>query len=318
MSIIERAALHLEALEGSKKRTSAESTDASSFPVTPEGSGHDSFESARSVFHQRAVDDQTVSSDRTKKTSRTVSIDLGRLDEMGLVSPLQPQSRVMEEFRVIKRPLLQNVRGSGVSHVKNANLIMVTSALVGERKTTSSVSLALSMAMELDRTVLLVDGDVARPSVLRTLGVSSEAGLLDLLVDPSVQISDVLVRTNVEKLTLLPSGRFQPHATELLASEAMARLLAELATRYSDRIIVFDSPPLLITNEARVLAGHMGQIVVVVEAESTKQAAVREALAVIEHCPVKLLVLNKAKRASRPGNFSYYGYGSTAPYGYGT
>ena len=118
------------------------------------------------------------------------------------------------------------------------------------------------------------------------LGLPATRGLLDVLVDDAVDLSQVMLKTNVEKLSVLLSGTKHPRATELLASGSMNELLEDLASRYSDRIIVFDSPPLLVTTEARVLATHMGQVVVVVEAEKTPHAAVKQALASIEACPV--------------------------------
>ena len=121
--------------------------------------------------------------------------------------------------------------------------------------------------MELDNTVLLVDADVARPSLLNVLGLPPTKGLMDVLVNQATDLSEVLLRTSVQKLSILPAGTPHPKATELLASDAMTQLLEEMATRYADRILIFDSPPLLVTTESRVLATHMGQIVVVVEAE---------------------------------------------------
>jgi len=114
-----------------------------------------------------------------------------------------------------------------------------------------------------------------------------------------------LLRTNVEKLTVLPSGSRQRRATELLASEQMASLLREIATRYQDRIIIFDSPPLLPTTEARTLAAHMGQIVMVVAADATRQHAVNLALETIEDCEIVLMMLNKADKTDVG---TYYGY----------
>jgi exopolysaccharide/PEP-CTERM locus tyrosine autokinase len=163
----------------------------------------------------------------------------------------------------------------------------------------------MSIAMELDNTVLLVDGDVAHPMLPTLLGIPTSPGLLDLLTRDDLDVSDALLRTNVEKLTVLPAGSRQRRATELLASEQMAALLRELASRYSDRIIIFDSPPLLATTEARVLATHMDQIVMVVAAESTTQQAVNHALTAIESCEIVLLMLNKARRTDVG---TYYGY----------
>ncbi|TFW06314.1 chromosome partitioning ATPase, partial [Oxalobacteraceae bacterium OM1] len=193
--------------------------------------------------------------------------------------------------------------------VRRPNLIMVTSALPSEGKSFTSVNLAMSIAMELERTALLVDADVARPSLPGLLGVEPKPGLLDVLMNKDIQLGDVIQKTNVEKLNLVMAGTPHPRATELLASEAMGRLLDEIADRYPDRIVIFDSPPLLVTTQARVLATHMGQIVFVVHAEHTLQAAVKEALATIEACPVKFAVLNRAHQ----GNAMNYGYG----YGYG-
>ena len=242
--------------------------------------------------------------------SRTARIDLARLAEAGMVTPDRPRSAIAEEYRVIKRPLLRNATAVGPAQIDDGNLIMVSSALPSEGKTFCAINLAISMAMELDYTVLLVDADVSRPSVLNQLGLPPERGLMDALAGDVTDLSDVLLRTNIEKLTLLPAGMPHARATELLASEAMTQLLEQMSNRYPDRIIIFDSPPLLVTTESRVLATHMGQIVMVVEAERTTHSTVRQALATIENCPVKLMVLNKSRERG-PG--SYYGYG----YGYG-
>ena len=162
---------------------------------------------------------------------------------------------------------------------------------------------------------MLVDADVARPSVLRVLGLPAGPGLLDLLLNDSAELSSMLLKTNIDKLSILPSGTPHARATEMLASDAMTNLLADMAKRYSDRIIIFDSPPLLLTTEARVLASHMGQIVMVVQAEKTLRSDVQDALATIEACPVKLIVLNQA-RTTASGGYGY-GYGYSKGYGHG-
>ena len=245
--------------------------------------------------------------------SRQVELDFAGLDALGIITPAAPRSAIADQFRVIKRPLIANAIGKGAASLKHANLIMVTSALAGEGKTFTSINLAMSIAAELDHTVVLVDADVARPSMLRTLGLPPGPGLLDVL-ERKVDLAGALLRTNVDKLTLLPSGTHHAKATELLASDAMRMLLDDMATRYPDRIIIFDSPPLLLTTESRVLATHMGQIVMVVNAGSTSQANVTHALSTIESCPIRLMVLNKA-RTDGPGGYGYgYGYGA---YGYG-
>lgn len=242
--------------------------------------------------------------------SRTVHIDLVRLAEAGFVTPDAPRTKLASEFRMIKRPLLANAQPTAVGRSHNANLIMVTSAVAGEGKSFTALNLAMSMAMELDTTVLLVDADVAHPVVLETLGLPSSKGLMNVLTDQRLDLSSVILRTNIEKLSVLPAGTPHPRATEFLASDGMTQLVDEMAARYPDRIIVFDSPPLLLTTESPVLATHMGQIVLVIEAERTTEATLMQALAKIEMCPIVMTLLNKAS-ASSVG--SYYGYG----YGYG-
>lgn len=252
--------------------------------------------------NQPAAKDESV----VERTSRPqFDLNLAKLAANGFVTPDMPRSRIADEFRVLKRPLIGNVSGDRVVPIKHANLIMVTSSVPGEGKTFSAINLAMSIAMELDKTVLLVDADVARPSLPKVLGVPHGKGLLDVLKDKSIDLSEVLIRTNVEKLSLLQAGTQHSQATELLASAEMARLLDEISMRYEDRIIIFDSPPLLVTTEARVLATQMGQIVFVVNAENTLQRDVKQALATIEACPLKMMVLNQVRTVAQGA----YGYG---------
>lgn len=312
MSLIEKAAQRLDQL----KQASAEPGDEQLSPPAarpPAGAGPEPAAAApaRSLTQSSEVP-LTAPLAQAAPVSRTAHIDLGALAARGMVTPDEPRSSIAEEFRVIKRPLLRNATDTSAVRIENANLIMVTSALPGEGKTFSAINLAISMAMELDYTVLLVDADVSRPSVFRQLGLPPERGLMDVLAGEVTDLSEVLLRTNIEKLSILPAGMPHQRATELLASENMNRLLKQIASRYSDRIVIFDSPPLLVTTESRVLATHMGQVLVVVEAERTTHASVKQALATIESCPIKLMMLNKS-RQSGPG--SYYGYGYGYAYG---
>ena len=237
--------------------------------------------------------------------SRYVDINLARLHQMGMVTHDGGRTTAAEDFRNIKRPLLRNAAQAVAQGRRNGNLIVVTSALPGEGKTFCALNLAMSIAMEKDHTVLLVDADVARPSVLRVLGLPAAPGLMDILLDNAIGMADVIMRTNIASLSLLPAGRNHRHAAELLASQAMSALLDDIAGRYPDRIIIFDSPPLLLTSEANVLAAQMGQVVLVVESEVTTQREVREALRRLEDCPLVELICNKA-HAFAGGE--YYGY----------
>jgi exopolysaccharide/PEP-CTERM locus tyrosine autokinase len=240
-----------------------------------------------------------------KQSAHRVELDLVRMRQLGLVTAASGRTTLLEDFRIIKRPLLQRAFSERGPTDKPGNLIMVTSSLPGEGKTYCAINLAMSIAMELDHTVLLIDADVARPSVLRTLGLPAQRGLMDLLLDDKLDLADVMLRTNVDTLSILPAGTSTPRATELLASSAMTALVHEIAHRYPDRIVIFDSPPLLITTEAKVLASHMGQVIVVVEAETTTQHAVKDALRQLGSDNNVSLVYNKTKAFSSNG----YGYG---------
>jgi receptor protein-tyrosine kinase len=255
----------------------------------------------------RALGETSSGREIDGRRSREIRIDLARLALAGFVSPDAPRTQSADEFRVIKRPLLTQAFDTSDTAAGNRNLIMVTSALPGEGKTFTSINLALSIAMELDHTVLLVDADVARPAVLERLGIERAPGLLDILSDDRLDLSEVLLRTNVDRLTILPAGSPHDRTTELLASDAMNRLLGELATRYPDRILIFDAPPLLPSTESRVLATHMSQVILVVEAERTPQAVVKQALATIEDCPLVMTLLNKVAHSDVGSYYGYYG-----------
>lgn len=248
-----------------------------------------------------------------KRTQRSVTLNMEWIGAAGMLTPDTRRSRIKEEYRHIKRPLLMNIDGKGASTVKHANLIMVTSARPGEGKTFTACNLALSIAAERDRTVLLVDADVVKPSVARVLGFETDLGLVDFLIDDQLDLADVLLDTNVPSLTILPAGSKHHLSTELLASENMLKLATEMSSRYPDRIIIFDSPPLLATTEASVLASLMGQIIMVVSAGRTQQSHVKEALALLNPNQIVGFVLNKS-RGTLGSDYYGYGYG----YGYGS
>src|SRR5690349_9567144 len=318
-SLIEQAAKRLEELrragveapEGVTESAEAAVADGRDVATTPEAMvlALESRQASGSIGPRRPRDWREAKTapkaTDDESSQRRIEIDFARMRARGFVTPDSGSSQIAEEFRVIKRPIIRNAIGKGAARVKNGNLIMVTSALPSEGKTFTSLNLALSIATEIDSTVLLVDGDVAHPSIPEMLGAPHGPGLLDLLTRDDLDFSEALVKTNVDKLTLLPAGSRHRRSTELLASEQMAGLLREIASRYRDRIIIFDSPPLLATTEARVLATNMGQIVMVVAADATSHHAVNQALATIEGCEVVLMVLNKA---SRTDVGTYYGY----------
>ena len=239
-----------------------------------------------------------------------IEIDLNRLRLAGMVVPDSESSRIAEEFRIIKRPLLLKAFAKGSDRIENGHVIMVTSARPDEGKSFVALNLAMSLASEPNLNVLLVDADFHNPTVPLGLDFKAERGLIDALLDETVDLGDMLLRTNLNNLTILPAGRRHPNATELLASKRMVQLVDEIARRYSDRVIVFDSPPVLASSEPSVLALHVGQIAFVVEAEATGRRAIEEALSMVSGCKNISLILNKRRGWMGSEHFgAYYGYG---------
>jgi protein-tyrosine kinase len=239
-----------------------------------------------------------------------VEIEWAHLSELGFVAPGDSNTQSIEEYRNIKRPIVSNAFGKGSVGINRANLILVTSSLPGEGKTFTAINLALSIANERDRQVLLIDADVARPSISRVLGIKSGPGLVDYLDGQDISFSDVILSTNMPGFRVVPAGKLHKHSTELLSSNKMALLAEELSSRYSDRIIIFDSPPLLAATQGEILAKLVGQVVLVVEAERTLQSMVMESVDKLSSCDVVLAVFNKSNRNM---DIDYYKYG----YGYG-
>jgi protein-tyrosine kinase len=294
--IIEKAASRLGQAERVEEPPSAERLPQSTNDLNPKADN-------RNEGNVAGVSPALSPAGRVSKQGK---INLAKLRQAGMVTPDGERTQVAEEFRMIKRSLIRNAFNQGGVKIENGNLIMVTSSLAGEGKSFCATNLAMSIAMEMDHTVLLVDADVARPALTNYLGLETMPGLQDVLLDDKLDLADVLIKTNVEKLTILQAGTRHKHSTELLASQAMSDLLKEIADRYPDRIIIFDSPPLLLTSEASVLAAQMGQIVLVVEAETTTQRVVKEALRHVESCDVVNLIFNKAREASGGDYYGYY------------
>lgn len=210
-----------------------------------------------------------LSRDNAKRP--VLNLDADALESVGLFAPTDKRRRHTHEHRVIKRNLIDLKTTSGTSR-----LVMVTSALAGEGKTFTSFHLARSLAMELDRQVILVDADIPKRDMSRLLGCDSQPGLLDLLRDPSLTVQSLLVPTSIPQLWFLPVGRADEMATELLASDRMRQVAKELAEADARCTVVFDSAPLLLTSEAQSLAQVVDKQVLVVRAGVTSQDAVLE------------------------------------------
>jgi exopolysaccharide/PEP-CTERM locus tyrosine autokinase len=275
----------------------------------------DKFEKISSKTEQsekkiESFDENTKSSVEEPNISKEnyVSINWGALASEGFLDQNDTKSQLAEEFRVIKRPLVNNMEGGELNGIKRSNLILICSSLPGEGKTFVSINLALSIANELDKSVLLIDADVEKPSISKQLGIKQYPGLIEYLENDQVTFSDILLKTDLPNLNVIPAGKRHKYSTELLSSQRMYLFADEVSRRYKDRIVVFDSPPLLVATQAQILAELVGQVVLVIAAEETPQNVVNESVAKLTKCDVVMTLLNKTKR-----DFDLYGYN----YGYG-
>jgi protein-tyrosine kinase len=253
----------------------------------------------------------TSKSTRAGETLKPLALNLddNALDRLGLLPPADQRARLAAQYRSVKRQLINTIRTSRSQHDR---MIVVTSALAGEGKTFTSINLALSLARERDYSVLLIDGDVVKPTVSRLLGVDKLPGLLDAVRSESTDVEELLVKTTLRGFGVLSAGSSSGDTTEELASASMARVCARLLAQPS-RIVVVDSPPLLLTTEAQAIAQHMGQVIVVVDAHGTPQRAVLDAIDALGERRGVQLVLNRATRSTL--QTYYYGYGDGTSYG---
>ena len=241
---------------------------------------------------------------------QAVTIDQNALRAAGMLPPVHQEHEIAQQYRRIKRPLINNALGRGVAQLASGNIIMITSAVPGEGKTFMSLNLALSMRLEEDITVLLVDGDVVNPRFTQILGLESRPGLLDLVKDPALSAEMAILPTDLPGLSVLPAGRQEANATELVASARMHQVVSKLGSDNPARLVLFDSAPLLVTTESQALAHFAGQVVVVVHADQTPQHVVFDALETLAEDKPVFLVLNQITRHSHSGY--YYEYGSGA------
>lgn len=242
----------------------------------------------------------------TVRSLNFVEVDLDVLRAAGYLPPQEQEREIAEQFRHIKRPLVARAIGRGQERMPLANRIAVTSALQGEGKTFASINLAFSIALEKDVRVLLVDTDAARPETSRVFGVKGKPGLYDALANPELDAASLVYDTDVHGLRVLPAGSADVTAAEWLASPRMDEVLRRLLGNDGNTILVLDSPPLLVTNEAKSICEAVGQVVLVVLANQTPQRAVTDAVAHISEGKNVSLLLNGSETVSGVG-YGYYG-----------
>jgi protein-tyrosine kinase len=240
-------------------------------------------------------------------TGPIIKIDQDALRAAGMLPPAHQEHELAQQYRRIKRPLINGALGRGMARLPQGNLLMITSAVPGEGKTFMSLNLAFSMRLEEDVTVLLVDGDVVNPRISQILGADKEPGLLDVVKDPALSADSLILPTDVPGLSFLPAGKQDPNATELLASSRMFEVVSKLGGQDPARIVLFDSAPLLVTTESQALAQFVGQILLVVRADHTPQRVVFDALQTLAEGKSVSLVLNQNLHRLHSGYYEQYG-----------
>ena len=239
---------------------------------------------------------------------RRVRLRFGELRKNGMITPDNMMSGIAHEYRSIKRKLLSKARDPKTRSIVN-NLVMVTSALPGEGKTFTAVNLALSLAAERDLHVLLIDGDVIHPSTKDLFEQTDGKGLIDLLNGSCANISDVLYRCDdIPNLSVIFAGSPDRGVPELVSSRKMWDICVDISSRYSDRIIIIDSPPTLASTEPASMAMHVHQIIMVVAAGQADRTQLQTALESISGCRNISLLFNKAPRWHQVEGDPYYQY----------
>jgi protein-tyrosine kinase len=251
------------------------------------------------------------SEDRQKKTgwttptytqSQTVHIREQVCLDNRCVS-LLPKAIETDAYRVLRTRILQKAKLDG------GNTIMITSVLPGEGKTLTAVNLSIIMAKDYRQTVLLVDCDLRKQSVHQVLGIWSDKGLIDYLLD-DVPLSDLMMWPGIEKLTLVSGGRPFYESSELLGSPRMKELVADMKSRYTDRYVLFDAPPVLAGADALALIPLVDHVLLVVEADKTPAEDIVKAVELIPKEKMLGVVLNKLKdRVDTHYGYALYGHG---------
>lgn len=264
----------------------------------------------RLILSKRSSPKRVETKNAVKSAANYFTLPYQALEAEGMVEPSGKRNQLSEEYRAIKRPILSAIDDINDTGLEHGNIVMVTSSVSGEGKTYSAINLAISIAMERDRTVLLVDGDITNPSAGQRLGFRpTQPGLTDVLLDTGLNVNDVICQSDIPNLRFLPAGIPAKHGTELLSSRDMKFMIENLSENFKDQVIVFDSAPMLMTSEASVVADLAGQIVFVVGAEATTRGMVSDSLKMIRNHSRIGFLLNKTRKKQS----NIYGYG----YGYG-
>ena len=319
-SLIERAAAHLkrrnEAQAAQPLVANADWGHGAAIPAPPQRAARPQPQAAAAAMPEAEAAPQPRRQRRAAPQpestahSRQVNIDRGALRQHGIALPSAGRSRIAEEFRIVKRQIVAKFLDEvdGDPEAARNRVIMVTSAKPGEGKTFAAINLALSIASEQDLKVLLIDLDTRSHAMQDMMGIPAGRGLTDLLSNPDVDFADVVLRTNMPNLAIMPAGHPDNRGPELLSSKRTREMFEEMTQRYSDRFIIFDAPSCLASSDPATLASIVGQVVFVVEADQTQQEEVESALSLVRSCPNISLLLNKVRNSATDQFGSYSNY----------
>jgi protein-tyrosine kinase len=292
MSLIERA---LQKAQDSRRREPSPSIAGTTPIVAPDEGA--AAASERPVF----------------QPGGSIALPRQLLLDRGLVPPRTFERRILNQYRRVKRALLATALGRDAPPTPFSRSILVASAIPGEGKTFTSLNLALSLALENDLTVLLVDGDVAKRELTQVLGASNRKGLLELAADVDASTDELILATDEPRLFFMPAGQPRDNTPELLGSARLATAIRDLLAHRPRCVLVFDSPPLLLASEARSLLPVTGQVLMVVKAGETSRRLVTDAIVSIDaERPISLL-LNQSYGGDEHGDYYGYPYPAVAP-----
>jgi exopolysaccharide/PEP-CTERM locus tyrosine autokinase len=226
------------------------------------------------------------------------------IDNHKIVTITQPDSAIAEEYRRLKSMLIRETKADFL------NTIMITSSINGEGKSLTAINLAITLAQEIDHTILLIDADLRKPMIHKYLGIEYKYGLSDYLTQ-DIDISEILLKTGIGNMVLIPAGRVVENPVELLSSEKMKTLIDEVKHRYMDRYVIIDTPPILSCAEGIAIGSYTNGVLFVVEEGRAQRKMIQEALNMIQGLNILGVVYNNASKANLEGHYSYnyYGYG---------
>lgn len=230
--------------------------------------------------------------------TRTIELDPGHLKDNYVLTGLEDK-RAIDSYKLLRTRLLHRMQQN------KWKTLGITSAGENEGKTLTSINLAISIAMKLNFTVVLVDADLRKPSVHKCLGFTPELGLRDYL-ESDILVEDIMIHPGIDRLVVLPGKGSIYHASELLASPRMAHLVDELKARYSSRLVLFDLPPVLVGDDVVAFAPYVDAAVLVVEDGRSRADDLTLAIQLLEETQLIGTVLNKSTEERSGSGYDYY------------